>query len=117
MRPLVFVGSSREDVRAFPDTVRRDVGHALSFVQAGRTPETSAPLHGFGSGVAEIAEDGEDGTYRAVYTVALPSAVYVLHAFQKKSTQGRKTVQRDQTLIRSRLAWAKAIDADVSRKG
>ena len=84
MRPVVFIGSAREDLRSFPDEVREDVGHALYLVQIGETPVDSKPLQGFGVGVQEIREVGEGGTYRAVYTVALPTAVYVLHAFQKE---------------------------------
>jgi phage-related protein len=117
MRPLVFIGPSREGLRAFPDTVRQEVGHALNFVQMGRTPESAAPLHGLGSGVQEIRADGDDGTYRAVYTVALPSAVYVVHAFQKKSPRGRAMPRRDEALIRSRLAWARRVDAELQTQG
>jgi phage-related protein len=56
MRPLAFVGSAREDLRAFPDDVRADIGRALNLVQQGRTPESVAPLGGFGSGVAAVAQ-------------------------------------------------------------
>lgn len=111
MRPVQFVGSSRADPRAFPDDVRTDVGHALRLVQQGRMPDNVGALHGFGSGVAEIREDGEGGTYRAVYTLALPSAVYVLHAFHKKSPHGAAMSRKDTALVRSRLAWARRLDA------
>jgi phage-related protein len=116
MRPVEFVGQSREDLRAFPNDVRQNVGHALYLAQNGRTPATVKPLPGFGSGVQEIRASGEGGTYRAVYTVALPSAIYVLHAFQKKSPRGIKMAHVDRELIRSRLAWALQLDTE-SRKG
>jgi len=112
MRPVEFIGPSREDLRAFPEKVRQDVGHALFQVQRGGTPDAVAPLHGFGAGVLEIRTTGVAGTYRTVYTVALPSAIYVLHAFQKKSPRGIATARVDQELIRSRLAWARRVDAE-----
>jgi phage-related protein len=116
MRPVEFVGRAREDLRAFPEEVRQDVGHALYLVQIGQTPDNVKPLRGFGSGVQEIREDGEGGTYRAAYTVALPGAIYVLHAFQKKSPRGRKMARADEELIRTRLAWARAADAERRNK-
>jgi phage-related protein len=115
MRPVEFVGQSREDLRAFPDDARQNVGHALYLVQNDRTPTTVKPLHGFGTGVREIRARGEGGTYRAVFTVALPSAIYVLHAFQKKSPRGAKMAHLDQELIRARLAWALRLDAETGK--
>jgi phage-related protein len=85
-------------------------------VQIGQTPDNVKPLHGLGGGVQEIREDGEGGTYRAVYTVALPSAIYVLHAFQKKSPHGGKMARVDEELIRTRLAWARTVDAQRQKK-
>jgi len=117
MRPVRFVGSARADLRAFPDAVRHDVGQALYQVKLGETPLQAKPMHGLGSGVAEIAEDGEGGTYRAVYTVSLTSAVYVLHAFQKKSPRGSQLPRGDAALIRSRLAWARHMDAALQTQG
>jgi phage-related protein len=115
MRSVEFVGQARDDLRAFPPNARQNVGHALYLLQNGRTPETVKPLHGFGTGVQEIRARGEGGTYRAVYTVALPSAIYVLHAFQKKSPKGVKMARVDQELIRRRLAWALQLDAEARR--
>ena len=112
MRPVEFVGQSREDLRTFPEEVRQDVGHALYLLQIGQTPDNVRPLHGFGSSVREIREDGEGGTYRTVYTVTLPSAIYVLHAFQRKSPRGRKLARIDEEKIRTRLALARTADAE-----
>lgn len=80
------------------------MGVALYFAQHGEKHHEAKPLKGFGSaGVLEIVEDYDGDTYRAVYTVRFAGAVYVLHAFQKKSRQGIKTAQRDLDLIHTRL--------------
>ena len=69
------------------------------------------PLKGFGgAGVLEVVADSDGDTYRAVYIVRLATAVYVLHAFQKKSTRGIVTPRREMDLVRSRLAWAQHIE-------
>ena len=118
MREVIFVGSSRDDLRAFPAEARREAGYALETVQSGETPDNAKPLRGFGgAGVQEIVAGDEGGTYRVVYTVTLPDAVYVLHAFQKKSTRGVKTAQRDIELIRRRLREAQGISAERLRIG
>jgi phage-related protein len=112
MRPLVWVGSSLEDVRGFPDAVRRTVGYALYLAQAGGKHPDAKPLTGFGgAGVLEVAEDFSGDTYRAVYTVRLAGAVYVLHAFQKKAKRGIATPRPDLDLIRARLRRAEELDA------
>jgi phage-related protein len=112
MRPLVWVGSSLEDVREFPDAVRRTVGYALYLAQAGGKHPDAKPLTGFGgAGVLEVAEDFSGDTYRAVYTVRLAGAVYVLHAFQKKAKRGIATPRPDLDLIRARLRRAEELDA------
>jgi phage-related protein len=118
MRDLIFVGSSRDDLRAFPHEARREAGFALETVQAGGTPENAKPLKGFGgAGVLEIVADDAGGTYRVVYTVTLPDAVYALHAFQKKSTRGIKTPQREIDLVKRRLREAQLISAERSESG
>ena len=81
-RSLVWVASSRRDMRALPKQVRRTFGVALFAVQSGETPPIAKPLRGFGSaGVLELIEDDAGGTYRAVYTVRFATAVYMLHVF------------------------------------
>ena len=118
MRDVIFVGSSRDDLRAFPEEARREAGFALETVQNGEKPSNAKPLKGFGgAGVQEIVADDEDGTYRVVYTVTLPDAAYVLHAFQKKSTRGVKTAKRDVDLIKRPLREAQEISAERSRMG
>jgi phage-related protein len=107
VRPLFWIGSSRKDVKAFPEGVRRTVGFALFQAQCGGKHIDAKPLKGFGSaGVLEVVADDTSGTFRAVYTVKLEGAVYVLHAFQKKSRKGIKTATQDIDLIRRRLKLA-----------
>lgn len=109
-RPLHWIGSSKEDLMAMPDDIRSDMGFALYLAQIGMKSPDAKPFKGMGSGVLEVVESDMDGTYRAVYTVRLKHAVYVLHCFQKKSTRGIKTSQRDIEIIRTRLRAAEAYD-------
>ena len=115
-KPAVFVGSSRRDLKAFPDEVRQDIGQALFEVQLGLHPKAARPLKGFGSGVLEIRDNHDGNAYRAVYTVRFEDAVYVLHVFQKKSTSGIATPQRHLDLIRQRLREAIRIH-EASKEG
>ena len=106
-KPLYWVGSSLDDLRAFPLDVQRVMGFALRLAQGGDKHVSAKPLRGFDSaGVLEIVEDHDGDTFRAVYTVRFSDAVYVLHAFQKKSKRGIATPKRDLDLIRQRLAKA-----------
>ena len=106
-KPLFWVGSSREHVRKFPEEVRADVGFALWSAQRGGRPPQSKPLKGFGgAGVLEVVERHDGDTYRVVYTVRFRRAVYVLHAFQKKSKHSTKTPKKELDLTRDRLKTA-----------
>ena len=106
-KKLNFIGSSREDLRGFPDEVKQDIGYALFEAQKGQKSEAAKPLKGFGgAGVLEIIERFDGDTYRAVYTVRFREVVYVLHCFQKKSKSGIKTPQQDIELIQRRLRAA-----------
>jgi phage-related protein len=109
-RPLVWVGSSRKDLRAFPREVRRDIGLALYAAQQGEMDPAAKPLRGFGgASVVEIIARQEGDTWRAVYTVRFAEAIYVLHAFQKKSKRGIATPKKELDLIRRRLAEAECL--------
>ena len=111
MRPVVWLGSSRENLRRCPATVQDTVGFALYFAQLGEKHHRAKPLGGFGgAGVLEIIADHDGDTYRAVYTVKLQKAVYVLHVFQKKSTSGIATPKRELDQIRRRLKEAQQVD-------
>jgi phage-related protein len=109
-RPLIWMGSSRRDLRGFPREVRRNIGQALYAAQQGETDPTAKPLRGFGGGsVLEIIADHHGNTWRAVYTVRHSEAIYVLHAFQKKSKRGIATPKKDMDLIHHRLAEAERL--------
>jgi len=119
-KPLIFVGSSRKDLREFPEDVQHVVGFALLAAQRGGKHPDAKPLKGTGdfsgADILEVVEDWRGNTYRAVYTVRYRGAVYVLHAFQKKSKQGVKTPQADIKLIKQRLRDAKAIHEQLFGK-
>jgi phage-related protein len=104
-KPLIWRGSSKIDFMAFPRTVQREMGYALFLAQVGERHTTMAKtLKGFGGGnVIEIKESYEGNAYRAVYTIRFDDAVYVLHAFQKKSKKGKTTPKREIDLITKRL--------------
>lgn len=108
-RPLIWIGSSRRDLRGFPRQVRRDIGHALYTAQQAETDPSAKPVKGFGGrSVIEIIADHKGDTWRAVYTVRFAEAVYVLHIFQKKSKTGIATPMKDMELVR-RLAEAERL--------
>lgn len=108
-KAVIWVGGSKETLKAFPEPVQKDVGYALWFAQIGSKHPHAKVLRGFGSaGVVEIIEDSDGNTYRAVYTVRFTEFVYVLRCFQKKSKRGVKTPPADITLIKSRLRMAEA---------
>jgi phage-related protein len=107
LRPVRWVGSSRRDLKSFPKQVQRDVGQALYAAQCGEEYPTVKALKGYGGrGVLEIVAGYEGDAYRAVYTVNFKDAIYVLHAFRKKSKRGIATPQMDLDLIQRRLAAA-----------
>jgi phage-related protein len=117
LRPVEWVGSSYKDFGAFPDPVQDAMGFALYQAQVGGMPDSAKPLKGFGgAGVLEIVEDHRGDTYRAVYTVKFESAVYVLHAFQKKARKGTKTPQEEIDLVRRRLKVAEQ-DHKAQKRG
>jgi phage-related protein len=89
-----------------PEEVRRVLGHRLSDVQDGLFPSNAKPLRGNLSGLLELREDGDEGAFRVVYLVRFVEAVYVLHAFQKKSSHGIGISQRDLRTILARLQQA-----------
>ena len=107
-KPVRWIGRSLQDLRAFPEDVRRRVGVALWEAQLGLKAAYVKPLKGFGdAGVLEIVDDFDGDTYRAVYTVRFAGVVYVLHAFQKKSKKGIATPKAELELIEQRLRRAK----------
>lgn len=106
-RRVDFIGSSREDLKDFPEEAKQDIGYALYEAQRGQKPASAKPLKGFsGAGVLEIVDNFSSGTYRAVYTIRFEKVIYVLHCFQKKSKHGIKTPKQDIELIKQRLKIA-----------
>ena len=117
VKPLEWVGSSKDDLCEFPKGVRRVIGQALFEAQRGVKHPDAKPMRGFGgAGVLEVVSNHDGDTYRAVYTVRFAGVVYVLHAFQKKSTRGVATAQRDIELIRARLRLAREHHAEAMRR-
>ena len=110
LKPVVWVGSSRRDLRDFPEPVRDHIGYALYVAQCDGKHRDAKPLRGFGgAAVLEIVKDFRGDVFRGVYTLRYAGAVYVLHAFQKKSKTGRETPVRDIDLIRKRLREAEEL--------
>jgi phage-related protein len=105
-KPLFWLGSSKRDLLVFPEPVKDDIGVALSVAQFGKKHPDSKPWKGEGVGVFEVVEHYRGDTFRAVYTVRFSTAVYVLHAFQKKLPSGIKTSRVDVELISQRLKIA-----------
>ena len=109
LKPLFWVGSSKKDLMSLPTEVQDVFGYALHQAQIGGRHLQAKTLQGFGSaGVIEVIENTRGATYRAVYTVKLANAVYVLHCFQKKSTQRIATPKPDRDFIDERLKAAEA---------
>lgn len=100
MKPIAFVGSALDDLREFPVGARREAGHQLDRVQRGLEPDDWKPMPGIGAGVGEIRVRDEAGAFRVVYVAAFAEAVYVLHAFHKKT---QRTARRDLDLAAARL--------------
>ena len=101
MKPIRFLGDSLKALRQFPKNARQDAGYQLEQVQDGRTPDDFKPMPSIGKGVEEIRIWDESGTFRVIYTARLKDAVYVLHAFQKKT---RSTAKTDIETARRRYA-------------
>jgi phage-related protein len=107
LKHIIWIGSSRKDLKSFPDDVKDLMGYALYQAQRGGKALSAKPLTDFGgAGILEIVADHRTDTYRAVYTVKFGDFLYVLHAFQKKSKQGVTTPKTEIALIKARLKTA-----------
>jgi len=102
-KPISWIKAALKDFQRFPEGARSVYLAALTIAAEGSKADIAKPLQGMGSGVFEIALPFRGDAYRVVYAVQLSDAVWVIHAFQKKSTQGIRTAQRDLDLIRDRL--------------
>lgn len=100
LKQVKWVGDSRERIRDFPDVPRHEAGYQLERVQAGKEPRDWKPMPSIGIGANEIRVRDDSGAFRVIYLAKFAEAVYVLHAFQKKS---RKTQKSDLDLARKRF--------------
>lgn len=100
MKPVRFIADTLKNIRGFPDKVRSDAGRQLRNLQRGLQPNDFKPMPDIGKGVEEIRVWDEMGTFRIIYTARLAEAVYVLHAFQKKT---QSTTKRDIELAKTRF--------------
>jgi phage-related protein len=117
IKPVVWIGSTKDDLVAFPEEVVDAIGYALYEAQKGNKHPSAKPLHGFGgAGVLEIVENYDGDTYRAIYTVRLAGLVYVLNIFQKKSKSGIKTPKAEIDLVKARLKRAEEHHAEWSKE-
>ncbi len=112
LRPLVWLGTSLRNLRAFPDEAKKIIGDELQLIQFGGMPKDAKPFKGVGSGVFEIALRHDGEAYRTVLAVQLGRHIYVLHAFQKKSKKGIATPKPDVDLIKQRYKEAKELAED-----
>lgn len=104
MKPILWIGSSLDDLRKMPEEVKKEFGHSLREIQKGRDPGNIKPLRHLGvSGIFEISVDEREGTFRTVYTIEFKDMIVVLHVFQKKSKSGIATPKQDIDLILKRL--------------
>ncbi len=106
LRKVLWVGSSKADLKRFPDAVLDRVGFAIYQAQTGLRHRDAKPLKGLGSRVLQVAMRHGGDAYRAVYTVRFQFAVYVLHAFQKKAKRNIATPRKELDLVRRRLRTA-----------
>ena len=113
LKQLIFVADTHRVLKGFPQPVQQHIGYALYQAQAGDKHVDAKPLKNLGSGVLEIVSDHRGDTFRAVYTVRLVNAVYVLHAFQKKSKRGIATPKAEIDLVQQRLQRALEIEREL----
>lgn len=112
LRPVVWVGGSKQDLSALPGPVKASFGHRLLEIQEGKTPLDSKPMPAFGSGVLELRERFDGNAFRTVYVISLKNAIYVLHAFMTKSVSGIALPRPDARLIEMRLKRARILDTE-----
>ena len=112
LRPVVWLGDARKNIRSFPPGAQKEMGDELQVIQFGGMPKNAKPFKGVGSGILEIALAYEKNAYRTVLAVQLGESIYILHAFQKKAKSGIKTPQKDVDLIKRRYREAKELAKD-----
>jgi phage-related protein len=108
MRDIAWVKAARKEFETFPAEARERFQNAIAAASAGRFPDDAKPLRGFDAAVFEIALAYRSDAYRVVYALKLGSKLWVVHAFQKKSTKGIKTPQREIDLIHGRIRFIRS---------
>ncbi len=103
MRAVSWLEAARRDFEEFPGGAQLDMARALAVVAEGGFPDIAKPLAGFGSGVLELASKHRGDAFRVVYVLQVGEDVWVIHAFQKKSTRGVRTPQVELDVVRARL--------------
>lgn len=116
MKQLIWLSNSRTQLKLFPAPVRDEFGFALYLAQMGGMHVQAKPLQGLGSGVMEVRANDASGTYRAIYTVSIGDAIYVIHAFQKKAKSGIATPKAEIEIVNQRLKQLRKEIADAKRK-
>ena len=111
VRPIIWIAGSKNDLSALPREVKASFGSRLYELQLGGAPLDMKPLPQFGTGVCELRERFDRNAYRLVYIAALAKAIYVLHAFMKKSKSGIGLPRPDAELIAARVWRARELDA------
>jgi phage-related protein len=109
LRPVVWLGDSKRNLRDFPDGAQKLLGDEIQLIQFGGMPRDAKPFRGVGSGVLEIALRYASDAYRVVLALQIGRRIYILHAFQKKSKKGIETPKRDIDLIRKRYTEAQEL--------
>lgn len=117
-KPLQWVGTSKKDIRSFPTEVKEVFGFDLHNIELGLAPiSTAKALKGNDvKGVLELKKRFDNNTYRLVYIVKLKQSIYILHCFQKKSSTGIKTPQKDMNIVKARLQVAIEHNAKLEKE-
>ncbi|HET7411737.1 MAG TPA: type II toxin-antitoxin system RelE/ParE family toxin [Pararhizobium sp.] len=111
MREVGWIKAAQKDFRKFPDAVQARMLDALAIASFGQKSDLAKPMKGLGSGVMEIALSHRSDAYRVIYAVQISDAIWVVHAFQKKSTAGIATPKKEIDLVRSRLKQIREIES------
>ena len=112
LRPISWIKAARKDFEAFPRGAMEKGLDALTIVADGGTPDIAKPLTGLGAGVWELAIKERGDAYRVVYALQLGDDIWVVHAFQKKSTKGIATPRHEIDLVRERIKRLKEVLGD-----
>lgn len=108
-RNISWIKAAQRDFTKFPEAVRTQMLRALYIAASGQMADTCKPLKGLGTGVLEVRIAYQTNAYRTVYAVKLDEDVYVIHAFQKRSTTGIKTPTKEVEVIKTRLKRLKEV--------